>query len=123
MKLSSRLPRVRAHTVVCLGLAAALALGGYAQAVRTSHAGSSSSPSASAHARPAPDRTYVAPPFRDPLPGMPPVIDNDVYSQTRAGMLSPAVRGARAYLNVPDSQGNRVTVIDQRTRKIVRVIP
>ena len=37
-------------------------------------------------------------------------------------MLSPAVSGAEAYLYVPDSQGSRVTVIDQRTRKIVRVI-
>lgn len=54
---------------------------------------------------------------------MPPVIGNDIYSQTRAGMLSPVVREARPYLYVPDSKGSRVTVIDQRTRKVVRVLP
>ena len=54
---------------------------------------------------------------------MPPVIGNDVYSQDRAGMLAPQVRHDPAYLYVPDSQGSTVTVIDQRTRKVVRVIP
>ena len=48
---------------------------------------------------------YVAPPFRHPLPGMPPVIGNDVYSQDRAGMLAPRVRHDPSYLYVPDSQG------------------
>ncbi len=66
---------------------------------------------------------YVAPPFRHPLPGMPPVIGNDVYSQDRAGMLAPRVRHDPSYLYVPDSQGSTVTVIDQRTHAIVRVIP
>jgi YVTN family beta-propeller protein len=68
-------------------------------------------------------KPYVAPPFRHPLPGMPPVVDNDVYSQTQAGMLSPQVRHDPHYLYVPDSQGSTVTVISQRTHKIVRVIP
>jgi YVTN family beta-propeller protein len=54
---------------------------------------------------------------------MPPVIDNDVYSQTRAGMLSPRVRHDPSYLYVPDSQGSTVTVISQRTHRIVRLIP
>lgn len=54
---------------------------------------------------------------------MPPVIDNDVYSQTRAGMLSSSVRHDPNYLYVPDSQGSTVTVISQRTHRIVRVIP
>jgi YVTN family beta-propeller protein len=54
---------------------------------------------------------------------MPPVIDNDVYSQDRAGMLAPRVRHDPSYLYVPDSHGSTVTVIDQRTRKVVRVIP
>jgi YVTN family beta-propeller protein len=67
-------------------------------------------------------RPYVAPPFRHPLPGMPPVIGNDVYSQTRAGMLAPQVRRDKHYLYVPDSQGSTVTVISQRTHQIVRVI-
>jgi YVTN family beta-propeller protein len=56
---------------------------------------------------------------------MPPVVHNDVYSQTRAGMLAPQVRHDPALLYVPDSNpsGHRVTVIDPRTRRIVRTIP
>lgn len=73
-------------------------------------------------ARAAPAMAYVAPPFRDPLPGMPPVVENDVYARTRAGMLSASVRGAKSYLYVPDSTGSRVTVIDQHARRVVRVI-
>ena len=60
--------------------------------------------------------------LRDPLPGMPPVIGGDVYSQTRRGMLSPVLAKQRPLLFVPDSRGSSVTVIDQRTRKIVKVI-
>jgi DNA-binding beta-propeller fold protein YncE len=54
---------------------------------------------------------------------MPPVIGNDVYSQTRAGMLAPQVRSDPRLIYVPDSNGDKVTVISQRTHKIVRVIP
>jgi DNA-binding beta-propeller fold protein YncE len=56
---------------------------------------------------------------------MPPVIGNDVYSQTRAGMLSPKVKHDPSLLYVPDSSpyGHTVTVINPRTRKIVRIIP
>jgi YVTN family beta-propeller protein len=61
--------------------------------------------------------------FRNPLPGMPPVIGNDVYSQTRRGMLSPVVAKERGLLYVPDSRGSTVTVIDQHTRKVIKVIP
>src|SRR3954470_387265 len=60
--------------------------------------------------------------FRNPLPGMPPVVDDDVYSQTRAGMVRPDVAEDPAYLYVPDSKGTTVTVIDQHTRRIVRVL-
>ncbi len=72
---------------------------------------------------PGPGQPHVAPPFRHRIPGMPRVIGNDVYSQTRAGMLAPQVRHDPSLLYVPDSQGSRVTVISQRTRRIVRVIP
>ena len=75
---------------------------------------------AAAPARPKP---YVAPQFRHRIPGMPPVVDNDVYSQTRAGMLAPQVRRDPRLLYVPDSAGSRVTVISQRSRRVVRVIP
>ncbi len=68
-------------------------------------------------------KSRVAAPFRHRIPGMPPVIGNDVYSQTRVGMLAPQVAHDPSLLYVPDSQGSRVTVISQRTHRIVRVIP
>ena len=86
----------------------------------------SASTTHSTSASPTPDaaRRHRTPwPFRHPIPGMPPVIGDDVYSQARAGMLAPQVRHDPAYLYVPDSGGSTVTVINQRTRRIVRVIP
>ncbi|MGZ4442465.1 MAG: YVTN family beta-propeller repeat protein [Nocardioidaceae bacterium] len=67
-------------------------------------------------------RSRVAVPFRNPLPGMPPVLHNDVYAATRAGMLSPRVAHDPAYVYVPDSSGSTVTVISQKTHRVVRVI-
>jgi YVTN family beta-propeller protein len=64
----------------------------------------------------------VAAPFRDPLPGMPVPVDNNVYAGTRAGMLSPVARRAPSRLFVPDSTGSTVDVISQRSRRIVRVL-
>ncbi len=81
-------------------------------------ADTSQRPKTSSASRPAP----VPVQFANPLPGMPPVIGDDVYSQTRAGHLSSAVVGDPAYLYVPDALGSTVTVISQRTRKIIRVI-
>jgi DNA-binding beta-propeller fold protein YncE len=70
-----------------------------------------------------PERPRLAPPFRHPLPGMPPVIGNDVYGAAGSGMLSPKVADDPAYLYVPNSFGApHTTVIDQRTHKIVRVL-
>jgi YVTN family beta-propeller protein len=55
-----------------------------------------------------------------PLPGMPPVLDaNDIYSATRPGNLSPALRGFPNLVYVPNSGSNTVDVIDQHTFKIV----
>jgi DNA-binding beta-propeller fold protein YncE len=66
-----------------------------------------------------PDAGALAPP-RDPLPGMPPPLDpRDVYAADRPGMLSPAVRGARELVYVPNSTSNSVDVIDQRLRRVV----
>jgi DNA-binding beta-propeller fold protein YncE len=79
--------------------------------------GPSSGPS---HAPP-PDKRAPAP-FRHLLPGMPPVIDDNVYAATRAGMLSTRVAKDPAYLYVPDSTGTTTTVIDQRTHQVVRTI-
>ena len=43
----------------------------------------------------------------------------NVYAADRVGNLSPAVRGAKPYVYVPNSDSNTVDVIDQRTFKIV----
>jgi DNA-binding beta-propeller fold protein YncE len=53
---------------------------------------------------------------------MPPVIDNNIYAATGAGMLDSKIAGDPAYLYVPDSTGTTTTVINQRTRHIVRII-
>ena len=67
--------------------------------------------------------TPVAPPFRHPLPGMPAVIDNDVYAAARAGMVSAAIKHEPAYLYVPNAEGApHTTVIDQRTHRVVRIL-
>ena len=55
------------------------------------------------------------------LPGVPPPVDKlNVYAADHVGNLSPAVRNARPYVYVPNSDSNTVDVIDQRTFKIVR---
>lgn len=54
------------------------------------------------------------------VPGMPPVTDpNNLYSETQAGKLSPAVNGALPRVYVPNRQSNDVTVIDPATLKVV----
>ena len=74
--------------------------------------------------QPAPSGTPAVLPaqFRNLLPGMPPIVGQDVYGATRAGMLSSKVAHDPALLFVPDSKGSSVTIISQRTRKIVRVL-
>jgi YVTN family beta-propeller protein len=58
------------------------------------------------------------------VPGMPPVPDpNNLYSETRADKLSPAVVGALPRIYVPNRQGNDVTVIDPATMKVVDRFP
>ncbi|HEX2894760.1 MAG TPA: YncE family protein [Marmoricola sp.] len=60
-------------------------------------------------------------PFANPLPGMPPIVDGNVYGATGAGMLSPAVAGQKPMVYVPDSSpsGHTVTLIDPTTYKVV----
>jgi YVTN family beta-propeller protein len=54
------------------------------------------------------------------VPGMPPVPDpTNLYSETRADKLSPAVANALSRVYVPNRQGNDVTVIDPATMKVV----
>jgi YVTN family beta-propeller protein len=51
---------------------------------------------------------------------MPPVVDpNDIYSETQAGKLSPAVKGFPELVYVPNSGSNTVDVIDPRTFRVV----
>jgi YVTN family beta-propeller protein len=54
------------------------------------------------------------------VPGMPPVPDpTNLYSETRADKMSPAVANALWRIYVPNRQGNDVTVIDPVTMKVV----
>lgn len=54
------------------------------------------------------------------VPGMPPVIDSaNLYSETTAGRLSAAVRGALPRVYVPNVSSNDVYVIDPATLKVV----
>src|ERR1035438_10338177 len=55
-----------------------------------------------------------------PLPGMPPVLNpNDIYSEDRAGNLSPVVKNFPSRVYVPNSASNTVDVIDPATFKII----
>ena len=55
-----------------------------------------------------------------PVPGMPPVVDrSNLYSETAAGKLSPAVTGDLPRVYVPNLQSNDVYVIDPATFTVV----
>jgi YVTN family beta-propeller protein len=54
------------------------------------------------------------------VPGMPPVTDpTNLYSETVAGKMSPAVEGALPRVYVPNRRANTVTVIDPATLQVV----
>ena len=54
------------------------------------------------------------------VPGMPPVVDaRNLYSETAADKLSPAVRGDLERIYVPNLRSNDVHVIDPATMKVV----
>jgi YVTN family beta-propeller protein len=54
------------------------------------------------------------------IPGMPPVVDpNNLYSETRADKVGPAVAGALPRIYVPNRQSNDVYVIDPAAMKVV----
>ncbi len=73
------------------------------------------SQTASTPSRPSTLPALKATPSSDPrTPGA-----TNVYASDGAGNLSPAVAGDRALVYVPNSQGNTVDVIDQRTYKVV----
>lgn len=55
-----------------------------------------------------------------PLPGMPPVIDPaNVYSETAAGRVPPALQGDPARIYVPNLRSNDVYVVDPVALKVV----
>ena len=55
---------------------------------------------------------------------MPPVVDpHNVYSETQAGKLSPAVNSALPRVYVPNRQSNDVTVIDPASLKVTDHFP
>ena len=69
---------------------------------------------------PAGAQTPAAPGAVATVPGMPPVVDrNNLYSETAAGRLSPAVAGALERVYVPNRSDNSVSVIDPATMKVV----
>ncbi len=75
-----------------------------------------------------PSRTaVVTSPKLSRLP--PPALDGrdrfrtDVYAGTAAGDLSPAVQGDPSLVYVPNSMSNTVSVISQRTLKVIRTFP
>ena len=55
------------------------------------------------------------------LPGMPPIVDpNNIYSETRSGMLSSVMKGYPPRVYVPNSGSNTVDEIDPRTFRVIR---
>jgi DNA-binding beta-propeller fold protein YncE len=68
-------------------------------------------------------RARLAPQFRNPLPGMPPVVGNDIYAAAAAGRVSARIAHDPPYLYVPNSYGAPITtVISQRTHRVVRIL-
>lgn len=65
----------------------------------------------------------VAPPAPPASPAQPKDTALDLYAATRAGMLSPAVRGDPALVYVPNLGSSTVSVIDQATMKVVDTLP
>ena len=60
------------------------------------------------------------PPTANSLPGMPPVVDpNNIYSETAAGKMSPAVKGFPNRIYVPNSGSNSVDIIDPVRFRII----
>src|SRR5262245_16846211 len=89
------------------------------QPIATPTPTSSPSPPESPTGSPLSSHEPTPPQFRNPLPGMPPVLDGDVYAATGPGMVLPRIADEPGYLYVPNSYGAPyTTVIDQRTRKV-----
>lgn len=117
--------RSRLGAVVILALAVAAACTTNGSSADDPHTGAApaATQSSAPTATPTKPPPRLAPPFRNPLPGMPPALHNNVYAAAGAGMLSPKVAHDPAYIYVPNSYGAPyTTVIDQRTHHIVRIL-
>jgi DNA-binding beta-propeller fold protein YncE len=112
-------------TLGCLALALLLtACSGPASSPASSPTTTASaSAGRSSQAATTPSAERAPAPFRDPLPGMPTSEPGRVYAHAAAGQVRQDVAADPAYLYVPNAYGApRTTVIDQRTRKVVRVL-
>ena len=75
------------------------------------------------------ERVRASAPKPDPGRGVggwhksPALRKHDVYAGTRPKDLSPAVRGVKSRIYVPNSQSNTVTEIDPETYKVIREFP
>jgi DNA-binding beta-propeller fold protein YncE len=109
--------------VVSLALAACDSGAGEPTGASSPAVPSATSPAASQPSAPPARPEPVPLRFRNLLPGMPPVQDDDVYSSARAGRVLDRIAAEPAYLYVPNSYGAPITtVIDQRTHEIVRIL-
>lgn len=115
-----RVGRLALPALAALVLAAVLAgCSSKGSVADSSPASRTPSPSASP-ASPTPTG-LVTGPFAHPLPGMPPIVDDNVYGADRPGELAPAVADDPPMIYVPDSSptGHTVTLIDPATYKVV----
>jgi DNA-binding beta-propeller fold protein YncE len=117
---SARLVRVLTAQLLLV-----LAAGCTAQPTPSTGASSAASASSGVTQPPPVVARHVPRQFRHPLPGMPPVLENDVYAATRAGELAAQVLHHPHLVYVPDSSpyGDSVTVISQRTQQVLRTLP
>ena len=77
--------------------------------------GAANAPPAAAASAPAPAPATLA-----TLPGMPPVVDaRNLYSETAAGKIAPALRDDLERIYVPNLRSNDVSVVDPATMKVV----
>lgn len=114
---------------ISVGLTTAALLAGCSTAATTPRADDVTPQAKTESPRSTPSRTAdvaearVPAPYRNPLPGMPPVRGGGVYAAAEANKVEPRIADEPQYLYVPNSYGApRTTVIDQHTHKVVRVL-
>ena len=115
--LTRRLVPVASAAIVALG--AFVTLVGSERSVAQPAAASTPAPAAVAPATATATANAMANAIAT-APGMPPVVDaKNLYGETVAGKMSPAVAGALTRIYVPNLRSNDVSVIDPETLKVV----